>query len=81
MSLAANKRMRDERLKSIYNHIVDWTEQDIEMFEINKYQFRFVKGEHRIDYYPTSGKYFDLNLKKWGTIPAFKLITLFNCEI
>lgn len=49
-----------------------------ESFKLNEYQYRFVKEGHRIDYYPTSGKYHDISLNKRGMIPAFKLITLFK---
>jgi len=72
------KQIRDDRIKSIYNHLIDWTEKDIEIFKLTQYQYRFIKGNHKIDYYPTSGKYFDITNKKWGNIPAYKLITLFD---
>lgn len=74
---ATKKLIRNDRVKSIYNHLIDWTENDIEIFKLTDYQYRFVKGNHRIDYYPTSGKYFDITLNKRGTIPAYKIITLF----
>ena len=72
-----NQQMRDDRTKSIYAHIVDLEEAGVEVFKLNDYQYRFVKEGHRIDYFPTSGKYHDITLKKWGNIPAFKLIALF----
>jgi hypothetical protein len=72
------KQMRDDRTKSIYAHIVDLEEAGIEVFKLNDYQYRFVKDGHRIDYFPTSGKYHDITINKWGIIPAFKLITLFK---
>jgi hypothetical protein len=75
---ATKKIIREDRTKSIYAHIIDLEEAGIEVFKLTSYQYRFIQGEHRIDYYPTSGKYFDINLKKWGNIPAFKLITLFT---
>jgi hypothetical protein len=72
------KQMRDDRVKSIYVHLIDLEENGVEVFKINDYQYRFVKGVQRIDYFPTSGKYHDITLNKWGMIPAFKLITLFE---
>ena len=73
-----NKQMREDRVKSIFAHIIDLKEAGIESFKLNDYQYRFVKDGHKIDYYPTSGKYHDITLNKRGTIPAFKLITLFK---
>jgi hypothetical protein len=78
MSKITNKTMRDDRVKSIYNHLVDLEENGIEVFKLTPYQYRFVKENHRIDYYPTSGKYFDITLNKWGTLPAYKINTLFE---
>lgn len=72
------KQMRDDRVNSIYAHIIDLKEAGIESFKLNEYQYRFVKDNHRIDYFPTSGKYHDITLNKRGTIAAFKLITLFK---
>jgi hypothetical protein len=77
-SRKVKKQMRDDRTKSIYAHIVDLEEAGIEVFKLNDYQYRFVKEGHKIDYYPTSGKYHDITLNKRGMIPAFKLITLFE---
>lgn len=76
-SKRVKKLMRDDRVKSIYAHIVDLQEDGIESFKLNDYQYRFVKNGHKVDYFPTSGKYHDITLNKRGTIPAFKLITLF----
>jgi hypothetical protein len=73
-----NKQSRDDRAKSIYNHLVDWEEVGIKVFKLNHSHYRFVKDEHRIDYYPASGKYFDITLRKWGSLPAFKMNTLFD---
>jgi hypothetical protein len=77
MSLSTKRHIRDDRVKSIYNHLVDWEEKGIEIFKLNDYQYRFIQGHHQIDYYPTSGKYFDITLKKWGTSLAYKIIDLF----
>jgi hypothetical protein len=78
MSLSSNKRIRDDRVKSIYNHLIDWEEKGVEIFKLTDYQYRFIKGDHQIDFYPTSGKYFDITCKKWGTTLAYKIIDLFN---
>ena len=78
MSPSPNKLMRDDRVKSIYGHIVEFHELGIEIFKISPYQYRFVKENHRIDYFPTSSKYHDLNLGKWGYSPAFKIKELFD---
>ena len=72
------KQMREDRTKSIYIHVIDLKEAGIDSFKLTDYHFRFVKGVHRIDYFPTSGKYHDITLKKRGTIPAFKINTLFK---
>lgn len=78
MSSKTNKRIRDDRVKSIYNHLVDWEELGVEIFKINDYQYRFVYGHHQIDYFPTSGKYHDLSRDKWGRSLAYKIIDLFD---
>lgn len=72
------KQERDDRTKSIYNHLVDFKEAGIDSYKLTDYQYRFIKEGHRIDYYPTSGKYFDITLNKWGKIPANKIISLFE---
>lgn len=73
-----NKKNRDDRVKSIYNHLIDWEEIGIKVFKLTPFQYRFIKDEHRIDYYPTSGSYFDITLRKRGSLPAFKINTLFD---
>ena len=78
MSLIAKKLIREDRIKSIYAHLIDWTEKDVEIFKLNPYQYRFIQRDHIIDYFPTSGKYHDLNLNKWGFSHVFKLIELFT---
>ena len=79
MSAKSNKRIRDDRIKSFYNHLVDWKEKGIEIFKISDYQYRLIQVDtnHRIDYFPTSGKYHDISLDKWGRCMAFKIIDLF----
>lgn len=64
MSKATKEKIRNAHMAEIEKG--EWDELGIEKFCINEYQFRFVKGKNRLDYYPTSGKYFDLNLAKWG---------------
>jgi hypothetical protein len=78
MSVSTNRRIRDDRVKSIYNHLIGWEELGVEIFKLTDYQYRFVLGQHEIDYYPTSGKYFDITLRRWGTSPAYKVIDLFT---
>jgi len=82
MKLSSKASIRADRVKSIYNHLVDWEEMGIEIFQLSKYQYRFIRLEddHRIDYYPTSGKYYDISLKKWGKSPAYKIIELFRVK-
>ena len=72
------KIIRDDRIKSIYGHLVEFKEIGIEIFKLTQYQYRFIKENHRIDYYPTSGKYHDINLNKWGYTEAFKIKDLFS---
>jgi hypothetical protein len=69
---------RDDRVKSIYNHLIDWEEIGIKVFKLTPFRYRFRKDEHIIDYYPTSGNYFDITLRKRGSLPAFKINTLFD---
>jgi hypothetical protein len=76
MSKTVKNLISNERLNNL--HIEDIERVGVEVFKINHYQYRFIKGRRRIDYYITSGKYCDLNLKKWDSIPANKFITLFE---
>ena len=65
MSKATRDKMRNTRMGEIDK--VNWRELGIEKFQVNEYQLRFVKGKVRFDYYPTSGKYFDISTGHWGT--------------
>lgn len=78
MKKPSNEIIRNDRVKSIYNHLIDFTEEGIEIFKLTPYQYRFIKGFHKIDYFPTSGKYFDISLQKRGIIHAYKINTLFK---
>jgi hypothetical protein len=78
MSLKNNKKIREDRVKTMFGLIFELKEADIEVFELTPYQYRLVKGNHRIDYYPTSGKYCDLNKNEWRFCPAHKLVSLFE---
>jgi hypothetical protein len=78
MKTPTNKMKRNDRLKSIYNHLIDWSEKGIEVIKLTDYQYRFTHGDHEIDYYPTSGKYHDITLRHWGETYAYKIIDLFK---
>lgn len=65
MSKATKEKMRNARMGEINK--INWKELGIEKFQINEYQYRFVKGGVSFDYFPTSGKYFDIDTKHWGT--------------
>jgi hypothetical protein len=81
MGNLVKNRIRDDRVKSIYNHLVDWEELGVEIFKVSDTQYRLIKGLFRVDYYPKSSKYHINHLNKWGMCPAYKLIDLFKDEI
>ena len=78
MSLKTKSKIRDDRKNILLGQIFELKEAGIEVFELTPYQFRLVQGSRKIDYYPTSGKYFDLNKKEWRFVPAHKILTLFD---
>ena len=71
-------KFRTDRTNTIFGQIFELKEAGVEVFELTPYQYRLVQGNHKIDYYPTSGKYFDLNKKEWRFCPAHKILTLFT---
>lgn len=70
-----NDLIRAER--NLIIRSIPWGEQGINLTILNPFQYRFEKGNIRIDYYITSGKYFIINNKKWGSIPVNKIPSLF----
>ena len=78
MKKPSNEIIRNDRVKMIYSESILWKEEGIEVFEITPYQFRFIKENHIVDYYPTSGKYFDITIQERGFCPTQQIISLFN---
>jgi hypothetical protein len=78
MSKATRTLVRNKRIKTFNPDSEDWKKIGVEIFRITPWQFRLQRGLFKIDYYPTSGKFFDISAKKWGTIPAFDLFKLFK---
>lgn len=78
MSLKTNKAIRQQRTNTLFGLIFELKESGIEVFELNPYQYRIMRGNRKIDYYPTSGKYFDLNAKEWRFCPAHEIVGLFK---
>ena len=39
-----NRKNRDDRVKSIYNHLVEWEEKGIRVYFLTPYQYRFTFG-------------------------------------
>lgn len=78
MSLKIKRQIRTERMNTVFGQIFELKEAGVEVFELTPYQYRLIQGNRRIDYYPTSGKYFDLNAKEWHHVPAHKILTLFT---
>lgn len=76
-----NEIIRDERIKMIFAESILWKENEIEIFKLNSFQYRFVQNGHIVDYYPTSGKYHDITIQERGYCPTNKIITLFNRKI
>jgi hypothetical protein len=77
MSLIIKRRIRNERVDTLQGWIKLWRDEGVEMFKINEYQYRIVREGHALDYYPTSGKYFDNQKNKWGFVSVPKIIDLF----
>lgn len=79
MSLANKKKIREERVATLYANFKQWELEGVELFQISEYQYRLIRDGHGIDYYPTSGKYFDNKFNKWGyTTPASIIYLLFT---
>ena len=75
-----NRTNREKRHanKDIINECLpEWNEVGIELIKLTPYQWRFVKGYYQVDYYTTSGKYFDLQQKLWDSISARNIPDLF----
>lgn len=80
MSKATRTLVRNERIKTFDPNSQYWKNIGVEIFRITQYQFRLQRGIYKIDYYPTSGKFFDIQTKKWGSIPAYDLHKFFDAE-
>ena len=76
MSKATKTNIRNTRIGNIAT--MDWSHLGIEIFQINAYQLRFVQKNHKIDYYPTSGRYFDINKEEWGQCGVSEIALLFK---
>ncbi len=74
----SNEIIRNDRVKMIYSLSILWKEHGIEIFKLTSFQYRFIKKDHKVDYYPTSGKYFDITLQERGFCPTQQIISLFN---
>jgi hypothetical protein len=70
--------IRTQRTNTLLGSIFELQEAGIEVFELTPYQIRLIQGAKRIDYYPTSGKYCDLNKNKWGRCASHQILTLFQ---
>ena len=55
----------------------DWQDLGIECMSLTAYQYRLMKGSYVIDYYPTTGKYFDFQQKLWGQTEPSEVVNLF----
>lgn len=78
MSLKVKKKIREERTNTMLGLVFELKEAGIEVFELTPYQYRLIQGNKRIDYFPTSGKYHDLNTNEWRFCPAHKIVSLFD---
>lgn len=76
--LIRNKIIRNDRVKTISSHFDDLKKDGVRIQLLTPYQYRFTKGKHKIDYYPTSGKYFDISLQRWDSIPADQIMNIFS---
>jgi len=78
MSSKINALIRNERIKEFNPESAIWKKLNVEIFLINKYQYRFIKEDKKIDYFPTSGRYHNINTNEWGTVPAYGVQELFK---
>ena len=76
MSLVIKKKIRTERVDVLYKQIAQWEQEGVEIFKINEYQYRIIRADHAIDFYPTSGKYYDTRKNKWGYTSVVNIIYL-----
>ena len=76
MSQYTRHKVADERMRRINIDDPSWKKHGIEIFQIKPYQYRFIRGGLMVDYYPQSGKYFDITHKIWGACPAYDVIKL-----
>ena len=86
-----DKRLNDEaqerrekrysRISEILRLRTEFDNIGIECTEITPFQYLIIKGDYQIDYYPTSGKYFDINQYLWGQIEPKDFINLFPLSI
>lgn len=78
MSKAIKNIIKNKRLSIINECMPTWSNLGIEMFKINDYQYRFIKGREMIDYYITSTRYCKISGNIWGSCIPEKIIELFN---
>jgi hypothetical protein len=71
-------RVKRHSNKDIINECLpEWNEAGIELFKLTAYQWRFIKGDYKVDYYPTSERYYDHQQKLWDSISAQNIPDLF----
>lgn len=73
--IETNRERRHLRTGELMSLLKQWPEFSFEM--LTPYQYRIYKGSYAIDYYPTSGKYYDINQKFWGIAEPAEIINLF----
>ena len=75
--LKNNRIHRNDNLSRLNPFLDEIKSIGIKVTELTPYQIRFSLDNRKIDYYPTSGKYFDINTQKWGKIEPEKIIWMF----
>jgi len=76
-----NRASRHTNRNIIESFLNDWVNQGVELIKLTAYHYRFCKGYYKIDYFPTSGKYHDLQQNTWGLISPAEKINLFPLSI
>lgn len=59
---------------------IPWAEYGIDLIKMTPFQYRFQKGNKKVDYYITSSKYFIINTQKWGSIAVNDIPSLLVCD-
>ena len=70
--------IRETRINDLNINCSRWNTLGVKIAALTEYQYRFTQKGHVIDYYPTSGKYFDITKNNWGEMPAYDFYKLFQ---